>query len=316
MVGAVLCLAAGAGPLRAAVQKTTRTSGGPGSPPATLSRDPYQGAIVLDAVTGRVLFEDGADAKGYPASVLKLMDLLVILEKVERRELGLRDSMAVSAKACQAAPSKVWLAPREKFTLDEMLYALMVQSANDVAVALAEDVGGSTAGFLELMNRRARELGMTNTVFHSVNGLPPARGQEPDVTTARDLALLAREVLKHPEALRYTSTRQRTFRPNVAGKSVDMRNHNHLLDKIKGCDGLKTGYILAAGYSIAITAARDGHRVLVIVLGSKSLQTRDAQAAALADRGFAAMAAAKAPSTLNRRAQGQGAAGRRASGSS
>ena len=279
---AALCLAAGPRPLLAATARK--------APAGTMSHDPYQGAIALEPSTGRVLFEDRADAKGYPASLLKLMDLLIILEKVERHELSLRDPVPVSAKAVLAAPSKVWLATKETFSLEEMLYALMIQSANDVAVALAEKVGGTTDGFIQLMNQRAAALGMTNTAFHSVNGLPPARGQQHDVTTARDLAVLCREVLKHPEALRYTGTRQRTFRASVPGKAVDMRNHNHLLDKIPGCDGLKTGYIAAAGYSIAITAARHGQRVLVVVLGSTSSQTRDARAAELTERAFAALA--------------------------
>jgi D-alanyl-D-alanine carboxypeptidase (penicillin-binding protein 5/6) len=259
-----------------------------------MARDPYLGAIVLDASTGRTLFEDQADAKGYPASVLKLMDLLIILEKVEHRQISFQDPVEVSAKATFAAPSKVWLAEKERFTLDEMLYALMIQSANDAAVAVAEKIGGTTDGFVQLMNQRARELGMTNTMFHSVNGLPPRRGQPHDVTTARDLSRLCLEALRHPDTLRYTSTRQRVFRANVPNKAVDMRNHNHLLGQLQGCDGLKTGWISAAGYSIAVTAARNGQRVLVVVLGSGSWQTRDAKAAELVNRGFALIAATKA----------------------
>jgi len=286
ILGIALCLVAAPSPLQAAARKKTAARG--------MGRDPYVGAVVLEASSGRVLFEDQADAKGYPASVLKLMDLLVILEKVEQRQLSFQDPVVASAKATRAAPSKVWLADNERFTLDEMLYALMVQSANDVAVALAEKVGGTTDGFVQLMNQRAQELGMSNTVFHSVNGLPPGRGQPHDVTTARDLSLLCREVLKHPDALRYTGTRQRAFRPNTPGKTVDMRNHNHLLEQVPGCDGLKTGWIAAAGYSIAVTAARNGQRVLVVVLGSDSLRRRDAKATELVNRGFALLAAAPA----------------------
>ena len=126
----------------------------------TVSQNPYLGAIIIDAATGKVLFEDRADAKGYPASVLKLMDLLIILEKIEQRQLSLQDQVPVSAKAAKTGGSQVYLAEKESFTLDEMLYALMVQSANDAAVALAEKVGGTTDGFLELMNRRAKSLGM------------------------------------------------------------------------------------------------------------------------------------------------------------
>jgi len=259
------------------------------------ARDPYLGALVVDAGSGRVLFEDHADAKGYPASVLKLMDLLICLEKIEQRQISLQDPVTVSAKASHTGGSRVWLAEKESFTVDEMLYALMVQSANDVAVALAEKLGGSTEGFVELMNRRAKELGMTDTVFHSVHGLPPGAGQQPDVTTARDLSRLCAELLKHPDTLRYTSTRQRPFRTNVPGKTVVMLTHNHLLGHLEGCDGFKTGWIAAAGYSIAVTAARHGQRVIVVVLDSTTRPLRDAKAAELAAKGFALLSGSPRP---------------------
>ena len=170
---------------------------------------------MVDANSGKVLLEDGGDKKGYPASVLKLMDLLIILEKIEQKQLSFQDPVTVSAKAANTGGSQVYLAENETFPMDEMLYALMVKSANDAAVALAEKVAGSTEAFTALMNKKAKELGMTSTVFHSVHGLPPAPGQEDDVTTARDLSILCRELLKHPDTLRYTSTRQRPFRANV-----------------------------------------------------------------------------------------------------
>jgi serine-type D-Ala-D-Ala carboxypeptidase (penicillin-binding protein 5/6) len=273
----------------AAAAKSSASSTAKSAGRKVISRDPWLGAIVVDAATGKVLYENQADAKGYPASVLKLMDLLIILEKLEQKQLSLQDQVPVSAKASHIGGSRVWLAEKESFTLDEMLYALMVQSANDVAVALAEKVGGSTDGFLELMNRRAKELGMTSTVFHSVHGLPPAAGQEHDLTTARDLSLLCRELLKHSDTLRYTSTREHPFRPNVPGKTIQMRTHNHLLGHVEGCDGLKTGYITQSGFSIAVTAARNGQRVIVVVLDSISLKVRDAKAAELVAKGFAAL---------------------------
>ena len=130
---------------------------------------------------------------------------------------------------------------------------------------------------------------MNSTVFHSVHGLPPSAGQEHDVTTARDFSILCREVVKHPEALRYTSTRERPFRQNVAAKTVVMRTHNHLLGHVEGCDGLKTGYFAQAGFSIAVTAARQGQRVIVVVLDSPDLKTRDHQATELVAKGFAAL---------------------------
>jgi len=244
----------------------------------------------VDAATGKVLFEDQADARGYPASVLKLMDLLIILEKIERKQLSLQDPVLVSAKASHTGGSRVWLKEKETFTLDEMLYALMVQSANDAAVALAEKVAGTSDAFVDLMNRKAKELGMNNSVFHSVHGLPPGRGQEHDVTTARDLSVLCRELLlKHPDTLRYTSTRERPFRANVPNKTVIMGTHNHLLGHVEGCDGLKTGYLAQAGFSIAVSASRHGQRIITLVLDSTDLQTRDAKAKELVAKGFAVL---------------------------
>src|SRR5436190_8599314 len=250
-----------------------------------IAKDPYLGAIVVDAATGRVLFEDHADTKGYPASVQKLMDLLLILERIEHGKLSLQDAVPVSAKAAKTGGSQVWLDAKESFSLDEMLYALMVQSANDAAVALAEKVAVTTDAFVDLMNQKARELGMNNTVFHSVHGLPPSPGQEHDVTSARDFSILCRQLLKHPEALRYTSTRERPFRPNAGNKTVIMRTHNHLLGHVEGCDGLKTGYITQAGFSIAVTASRHGPRIVVIVLDSIDLKTRDNKAKELDAKG-------------------------------
>ena len=260
-----------------------------------ISANPYLGAIVVDAATGKVLFEDKADAKGYPASTLKLMDLLIILEKIEAKQFSMMDAVPVSAKASHIGGSRVWLAEKESFPMDEMLYALMVQSANDVAVALAEKVAGSTDAFVELMNKRAQELGMTSTVIHSVHGLPPGPGQEHDVTTARDFALLCRELLKHKDTLRYSSTKERAFRPKDSKHMVMMRNHDHLLGQVEGVDGLKTGYFGEAGYSIAITAERKGQRVIAIVLGSTDRKVRDAKAAELVSKGFLALTAPAQP---------------------
>ena len=249
------------------------------------SRDPYQGAIVVDADTGRVLFEDGADRPGYPASVIKLMDMLIIQERIEAGQLSLSNQVTVTAEAAKIGGSQVYLAEKEVFSIEDLLYALMVQSANDAATALALHVGGTTAGFVELMNRRAAELGMTNTQFFSCHGLPPAAGVHPDTSTARDLAALARELVKHQDVLRYTSTRERGFRE---GKFI-MRTHNHLLGQAEGCDGLKTGYIKAGGYSIVATAARGGRRVIAVVLGSTPREGRDAKAKELLAKGFLAL---------------------------
>jgi len=179
--------------------------------------------------------------------------------------------------------SQVYLDPKEQFPVEELLYALMVQSANDAAVALATHVAGSKESFVALMNKKAKELGMKNTHFYSVHGLPPAEGQKVDITTARDFGILCREMAKHPEVFEYTATRVRDFR---GGKFV-MRTHNHLLESVDGCDGFKTGYFTAAGFSIAATAKRGGRRIIAVVMGSKDRKVRDAQATQLLARGFA-----------------------------
>ena len=261
----------------------------PAAATATIAKDPYLGAIVVDAATGNVLFQDQPDVKGRPASALKLMDLLIILEQIEHGQLSMTSQVPVSARASHTGGSRVWLKEKESFTVDEMLYALMVQSANDVAVALAERSAGSVDGFVDLMNRRARELGMSNTVIHSPHGLPPGAGQLPDEMSPRDLSILCRELLKHPDALRYTATRQRTFRPAGAKGAIDMRNHDHLLASVSGCDGFKTGYYRQAGYTIALTGVRNGQRVIAVVMDSTTLKQRDAKATELINRGFIAL---------------------------
>ncbi len=260
-----------------------------------VANDPYVGAIVIDNAKGKVIFEKNADKKSYPASTLKLMDLLIILEQVKAGVLRLDDKVPVTAEASRMGGTQVFLKEKEVFTIDELLYALMIQSANDAAVALAIHIAGSKDAFAELMNQRAKELGMKSTEFHSVHGLPPGPGQQPDITTARDMAILAREVLKFPEMLRYTSTRERGFRNN---KFV-MRSHNPLLKSFKGCDGLKTGYFSAAGFSIVATAKRGDIRVIAIILGSKNKKTRNTKAAELLAKGFLAIPREKQEKNVN-----------------
>jgi D-alanyl-D-alanine carboxypeptidase (penicillin-binding protein 5/6) len=256
-----------------------------------VSRDPYLGAIVIDDASGRVLFEDNADARGYPASVTKLMTFFVIMDRVHAGQLTLDTRITVSAEASRTGGSQVYLKQGEVFTVDDLLYALMIQSANDAAVALAVHAAGSKEAFVELMNAKARALGMTNTVFQSPHGLPPGKGQSVDLTTARDLAKLSRELIDHGDVLRYSSVKVRTLRASTANP-FEMRNHNHLLGKLAGCDGLKTGYFSAAGYSLSATVERNGRRVIAVVLGSEASKTRDFKVMELVEKGFAATAAA------------------------
>lgn len=250
---------------------------------SSIARDPYISALVLDANTGQVLFSENPDSVVYPASVVKLMDLLIVLERIERGENKLDEMVQVTVEAAKTGGSQVYLDPKEQFSIEDLLYALAVQSANDAAVALAVHIGGSKDGFVALMNQKAAELGMKNTHFYSVHGLPPSEGQKTDQTTASDLALLSRALVSRPDALQYTSTRERGFREN----KFIMRNHNHLLGQVDGCDGLKTGYFEAAGFSIAATAKRGGNRVIAIVMGSKDRKVRDAKTAELLGKGFA-----------------------------
>ncbi len=250
-----------------------------------MSRNPYKGAIAVDAATRTVLFEDNADAKAYPASITKLMVLLVILEAVEDSRLLLDDKVRVTSKSSTIGGSQVYLKDNEIFTVDELLYALMVQSANDAATALAIHYLGSKAAFVDLMNKRAQEIGMKDTVFHSVHGLPPGRGQLPDVSTPRDIAMLCLELLKNPDVLRYTSTKRRAFRTDAEVPFL-MENHNRLLRELDGCDGLKTGFFWAAGFSIAATAREKDQRVIAVVLGARSERIRDEKAKQMLTKGL------------------------------
>lgn len=274
-------LAWGASPAKAVARK----SGTGRAAIPVRSADPYLGVIVVDPVTGTVLLEDRADEQGYPASVVKLMSLLLIEERIDSGLLSLTNKVQVTAEAAGIGGSQVYLDPKEVFPVEQLLAAMTIHSANDAAVALAVYVAGSRNAFVDLMNKRAAELGMTATRFHSVHGLPPTAGQEPDVSTARDLALLAREVLQHPDVLRYTRVQNRPFRNGV----FTLRNPDHLIGVYPGCDGLKTGYFTAGGFSIVSTAQRNGRRVIAVVLGCKDSKVRDATAKDLLSRGFLAL---------------------------
>lgn len=261
-----------------------------------MSKDPYAGAIVIDAATGNVLFEDNPDARAYPASVTKLMVLLLILDAVDADHLTLDEPVRVTAKSSTIGGSQVYLKDNEVFSVDELLYALMVQSANDAAVALAIHYMGSKEVFVDLMNKRAERIGMKDTVFHSVHGLPPGRGQLPDVSTPRDIAKLCLELLKKPDVLRYTSTWRRPFRTEAAEPFL-MENHNNLLKTMDGCDGLKTGFFWAGGFSIAATAVDEDKRAVAVVLGAKSQRVRDKEAEKMLKEGLSKLGSNSARSS-------------------
>jgi D-alanyl-D-alanine carboxypeptidase (penicillin-binding protein 5/6) len=267
-------------------------------------RDPYLGAIAVDGATGKVLVEDNADATVFPASCIKLMNLFVVLDRVQQGTVRLADPVKISPEICKIGGSQVYLDPKESFTVEDLVYALMVQSANDAAAALAIHTAGSQEAFVQLMNQKAQALGLTRTHFFSCHGLPPTAPRKPeevDVSTPRELSQLARALVEaHPEVLTYTSTLERTFR--TTPKPFIMRNHNHrLLDANAGVDGLKTGYFDSAGYSSIVTAKRNDRRVFVVVAGSgradkKDLGVaRDKAALEILNRAFAALPPAPPP---------------------
>lgn len=281
------CLLAGFGPATGLAAGAERSAPTRPAAPAT----EYKGAIAIDAESGRVLFEDRADVVAPPASVTKLMTFLVVHDRLAAGKLRLDDPVHVTAEASTTGGSQVYLAEKEIFPVEEMLYALMIASANDAATALAIHIAGSKSAFVALMNERARSLGMSRTTFRSPHGLPPAnrRIADGDLTTPRDLALLGVHLLKHTDILTYTSVINREFRPGP--KVQKMHNHNNLLGKLAGVDGLKTGFTQGAGSCLAATALRDGRRVVVVMMGSPSSQTRDIKMAELIEESFAALPA-------------------------
>ena len=257
-----------------------------------ICRDPCIGQIAIDAATGRTLYEENADAAVFPASVIKLMNLFVVMDRIQQGTVHLTDKVEVNAEVSHMGGSRVYLKEHEVFTVEELIYALMVQSANDGALALAIHVAGSQQAFVELMNQKAQALGMTHTRFYSCHGeppTPPRKPEEVDVSTPRDLAILGRAlVTSHPEVLQYTCTKRRTFR---TAPLFVMDNHNHLLGTVPGVDGLKTGWFRAAGYSIVVSAERNGRRVIVVVAGSEPAKgrVRDRVATETLNRAFVAL---------------------------
>lgn len=253
----------------------------------------YKGAIVIDAATGGVLFEDNADVQSPPASMTKLMTFAVLEDCLKSGSLKLDTPVTVIAADSKIGGTQVWLKEGEVFPVEELIYAMMIQSANDGAYALARTAAGSVPAFVERMNAKARELGMNHTLFRSPHGLPPASRNtaEGDLTSPRDFAILSRYLLLNTDVLKYTSVRTRNFGAGKRMQPVVMNNHNHLLGKVAGVDGLKTGFTNGAGYCLTATAERNHHRVLVVMMGCADRKLRDLNVAELLERGFASLPA-------------------------
>lgn len=234
-------------------------------------------ALMIDAATGAVLHDEMADEVRYPASLTKIMALYIAFEELEAGTLSLNDRITVSARAAAQPPSKLGLRPGESLSVDEALHALAVKSANDIAVALAEHIAGSEEAFAFRMTAKARALGMSNTQFRNASGLPDIR----QVTTANDMAVLARAVLRdHPNHYPLFSQQSFTFRGQT------YVGHNRATQRIPGADGLKTGYINASGFNLVTSAQRDGRRLIGVVMGGRTTSSRDAYMAELFDRSF------------------------------
>ncbi|MDD6030326.1 MAG: D-alanyl-D-alanine carboxypeptidase [Kiritimatiellae bacterium] len=295
----IAALAAPAKGRKAARSAAPAAAPAPGLPETAFRRTPYVGAIAVDAQTGHVLFEDHADTVARPASVTKLMTLLLCLEDMHALKYDPTTRVTASVRCSQEKPSSVGLKPGQSMTVDDLLMSIMVKSANDAAVLLAENSTARNAGreirpgdlqaFIVRMNAKARQLGMLHTHYETPNGYPPKPGSKRpfDTSTARDLVKLAQAVLRYPEVFRFTKTKLTTV-TDGAGNPLRMVNHNNILvkDKMKildelgesEVDGLKTGYIDAGGSSIILTGKRNGKRAIVIVLGSQTSKLRDQHA--------------------------------------
>jgi D-alanyl-D-alanine carboxypeptidase len=262
---------------------TFRTLAGLGAAAAMLTfaapahaQDRYA-AIVMNARTGEVLLEDQADEGRFPASLTKIMTLYMVFEALERGDISMDTRWTASRNAAGQPPSRLGLRRNDTITVEQAIRALVVQSANDVAVLVAENMGGSQARFCANMTSRARELGLTNTRFVNASGLPDPSQR----TTARDMATLGQRIwTDFPEYYHYFQTADNTYRRAYG------RNHNRLLGQVEGVDGIKTGYTRASGFNLVSSAERDGQRLIVVVMGGETAAARDSQVTYLIDGAF------------------------------
>ena len=257
------------------------------APAGTASAKEYQfeldakSAVLMDATTGAILFEQNADAALPPASVTKIMTLLLVMEALDSGRISLSDPVSVSEAAASMGGSQVFLEPGETMSVEDMIKCVVIASANDAAYALAEHVAGSEQAFVERMNARAAELGMKNTHFENTNGLDDTVTNH--LTSARDIAIMSRELLSHPKILSYTTIWQDSIRDG----SFTLTNTNRLVRFYPGATGLKTGSTAKALFCISATAERDGTHLIAVIMGAPTRDIRNAEAKKLLDYGFA-----------------------------
>ncbi|MBP2298237.1 D-alanyl-D-alanine carboxypeptidase [Azospirillum picis] len=234
-------------------------------------------AIVVDARSGQVLYDQDADALVHPASLTKMMTLYLTFDALDDGRLRLDQQLPVSSWAESMTPTKLGLRAGQTLKVETAILGLVTKSANDAAVVLAEALGGTESRFAEMMTRKARELGMRHTLYRNASGLPNME----QVTTARDYATLSRALMRdHPKYYPYFSRRSFVY----GGRTL--ANHNHLMSRYEGMDGIKTGYTVASGFNLAASAVRDGRRLVGVVMGGKSVASRDSRMAALLDQAF------------------------------
>ncbi len=238
-------------------------------------------AILMEATTGAILYTQNADEALPPASVTKIMTLLLVMEEIDSGRIRLDETVSVSANAASMGGSQVYLKEGEQMSVDDLLKSVVIASANDAAVALAERVAGSVSVFVDRMNAKARTLGMESTVFENVTGLDDTA--ENHLTSARDIALMSRELLKHPTVLQYSSIWMDSIRDGAFG----LTNTNRLVRFYRGCTGLKTGSTSKAGFCVSVTAEREGLSLICVIMGAESGDSRNAAASTLLDWGFA-----------------------------
>ena len=245
--------------------------------PARVDAGPYS-ALVVEVDSDRVLYEQNANELRHPASLTKMMTLYLVFEALSKGELSLNDTMVASAFAVSKPPSRLALRVGDTITVEEGILGLVTQSANDAATVIAETLGGSEPAFAEMMTQKARQLGMSSTVFRNAQGLPDPN----QVTTAWDMYRLGKALMRHfPQYYSYFSTDSFWFRDH------NFHNHNHLLEKYPGTDGIKTGFINSSGFNLVASAKRNGVRLIGVVFGGISHSLRDAHMMEILDDGFA-----------------------------
>ncbi len=242
----------------------------------------YKGALLEDADSGRVLMAYNADMEWPPASMAKMMLLLIAQEQINAGRFKPDELVRISERSAHTGGSRVGLKEGDVYPLRELMKAALVKSANDAAVAVAEKVAGSVEAMVRMMNERARELGMTQTEYQTVDGLPPRPTHDADRTNAYDLAMVGRAIIRETNLLTWSGQETMDFDNGVCM----LHNTNHLIGHFEGCDGLKTGFTFQAGFNVTSTAKRGNMRLIAVILGAPSNQQRFAQAAKLMEWGF------------------------------